>query len=958
MTTSSKPVLAKNRDGKSVRYQTEVILGEGAGGTVFRALRLPDNEDAGADEARRVAIKLSRTIKWKGYLAEEARILSELQSRADELVSSTKSGLYRPVRIRSGDQPLDVEDAYGSALIELEYLDGETLRDWMDKRWQVRDDLQPNGIADVVLRTARELAEGIAQLQGGEIIHRDLKPENIMRTSRGLRLFDFNVSREDGESEKTQYVGTSGYIAPEVMAGGNYDSRADLYSLGVILWEVASRRRFEQPTHTLLKEGKVHLRWPLSAFEGWPEEDRRVLDELLPMLIVDASFRYSSAGELLRKVQELEHARNQILEKTDPLNKHDMISLLSELRPSGLVSVVTDTSGKVPDQVLQDFLRERMQVDDPLEDWLAGELVAAATSDRKDPCLFVLAGNAGDGKSHLMFRLLRKRLADKPEALASITAIADATQSLSPDASQEDRLRDFFSPFSDDPPAAASVKLHVIAMNTGMIIRFFEGDRQKTRFSRLYRALQVQLGLRRAGVDDTAPEWPLQVINLDLRNLLPSPTESESGNSFIERMLDRLDPDSEQSVPGPKWSECQRCTAFRLCPVAFNLQALRQKTPRTALLWGLRRVALDTDVHLSPRNMWGFLYRLVTGGVERYDVDGREPADGPCDVVRRRVDAEDGAWLLAGHFTELLFQNAAAGTPWGGLARHDPAFSSAPQIDHLHTRLSVKTELDNEPEVIEALGGEGRRLAGLALDALSAKLPQGKSFKGCRRDAAVRRQVFFDPKLFDAWVEHDGPGDFSDILNAYAAYSHNASTPSVLGPKDQAALKRLREVVQDVFLHGSGRTVDGNTYLRVSQPNVRAQSELLVRANRSALDGHFSIRSIVAPDVHIVAHAQRSHLLALLGYSPDQVTLNITGVRLTVDLALFEFLSRVKHGQKPSVRDMSQFQALLFIGERIGNELARAQEANDVFIWQGEENMLHRLSTDDFGQPHLERVSQ
>lgn len=956
MTTSSKPVVARTPDGKSIRYQTEAELGEGAGGKVFRALRLPDDEDAGADEARRVAIKLSHKPVWKGHLADEARILCELQSRSDELVKTTNSGLYRPVRIRSGAKPYEVKDTFDYALIELEYLDGETLRDWMDKRWRTRDDLESNIVADVVLQTARELAEGIAQLQGSEIIHRDLKPENIMRTSRGLRLFDFNVAKEDSEATKTRHVGTAGYIAPEVEAGRIYDARVDLYSVGVILWEIASRRRFEQPTHTLLKEGKLHLRWPLSSFEPWPAEDRKVLDELLPMLIVDASFRYSSAGELLRKVRELEHERNKVREKADPLNKHDMISLLSELRPSGLVSVVTDTSGKVPDQALQDFLRDRMQVEDPLEEWLAEELATVATSDRRLPSLFVLAGNAGDGKSHLMYRLLRKRLVAKPEALDNIKSIADATQSLSPTSSQEDRLRDFFAPFSDTPPVDASAAVHVIAMNTGMIIRFFEGEAQREQFAALYRELQIQLGLRRPGPEEAAPPWPVQVVNLDLRNLLPASGEGQPGASFVERMLDRLDPGADQSIPGSKWSECKRCSAFRLCPVAFNLQALRQDTPRRALLWGLRRVALDTDVHLSPRNMWGFLYRLVTGGVERYDVDGRESGDGPCDVVRGRVDAEDGAWLLSGHFTELLFQNVGAGTPWGGLARHDPAFSSAPEIDHLHTRLSVKTELDNEPGLIEALGGEGRRLAGLALDALSAKLPQGASFKGCRRDAAVRRQVFFDPELFDAWVKHDGPGDFSGILGAYAKYSRSANAPK-LSADDQAALKRLREVVQEVFLHGSGRTVDGNTYLRVSQPNVRAQSELLVRANRSALDGHFSIRSIVVPDVHIVAHAKRSHLLVLLGYAPDQVTLNITGVRLTVDLALFEFLSRVKNGQKPSVRDMSQFQALLFIGERIGNDLARSQEASDVFVWQGEEGTLHRLSTDDFGQPHIERIS-
>ena len=962
--SGSKPIVARDRKGREIQYQTRGgPIGTGAGSMVYQATRLSGEEQAesrlvAADESRLVAIKVVHAPKWKGHLAEEARILDELQGQADDIVARSRGTVYRPIRIHSGPTPLKVVDNYDSELIELEYLDGQTLQQWFDSTWSRGPAPEPAAIVDEVLLIARQLAEALLQIQcgpDGALIHRDIKPENIMRTSRGLRLFDFNVAREDRVTTKTQYVGTIGYMAPEVQESDHYDSRADLYSVGLILWEVAHRRRFDQQLHTRKVEGKLHLSWPTPALTSWPEADRGALDALLPVLLCDASARIPSAESLLELVDRLRQARRVAQPARDPLAELDMIELLSELRPSGLVAVVTDTSGKVPGQALQNFLRDRMQVADPLEEWLHRELVEAATRDAARPTLFVLAGNAGDGKSHLLFRLLRKRLADRADVRERIRAIADATHALTPDMSQMDRLAEFFAPFADESPTA-DPRVHIIAMNTGMVIRFFE-DGKGARFRGLYRELQRQLGLRRSEGAEKSTPWHVEVINLDLRNLLaPGPNGAPS---FVERMLDRLDPENLDGIVGPKWAACHSCSAFALCPVAFNLQALRQPHPRQALLKVLRRVSLDVDVHLSPRNMWGFFYRLITGGTERYVDLRRKQGGGPCDVVRAQVDAGEagGEWLLAGQFTELLFQQPQAGSPWTGLQRHDPAFSSAPKIDKLHTRLSIKTELDHAPEIVEKqLGGANQALAGLQLDLLTSRLPTTPAFKGRRRDAAVRRQVLFHAETFQAWADNDGGGDFVKLLAAYDEYGRNYPAIGKLAPATREHLMQLRKLVQDVFMHGNGREVEGVQYLRVSQPNVRSRSELLVRADYSTLNDAFNVQRIVAADVHILAHAGRTQLLDLLGYRPTQVTLDILGIRLTIDLALYEFLRRVNDGQKPSIRALSQFQALLLIGERVGNALASNQRTKELYVWDGSKSQLHQLALDDFGHPHLHAV--
>jgi len=212
--------------------------------------------------------------------------------------------------------------------------------------------------------------------------------------------------------------------------------------------------------------------------------------------------------------------------------------------------------------------------------------------------------------------------------------------------------------------------------------------------------------------------------------------------------------------------------------------------------------------------------------------------------------------------------------------------------------------------------------------------------------------LFHQPTL-DAWVAHDGSQEFRPLLAAYDAYSRD---PAKLTAAQQEELKRLRELVQLVFLHGHGRELDRQTYLQVTQPNARAKSVLLVKVDTPSLGPIFGVQRIVTRDAHVRAHRGRLGLLERLGYRPNQVTLTIEGVRLTVDLALYEFLRRVSEGQRPSKRAMAQFQALTFVGERVGNRLARAGHATELFIWDETKGRLHRLAADDFGHPRLQSV--
>ena len=131
--------------------------------------------------------------------------------------------------------------------IQMEYCEGQTLRDL------IRDDFHSN--TEECWRLFRQVLQGLVYIHSHGVIHRDLKPENIFISfdeSNTVRIGDFGLARPGGISSKgrskgstdpqlTTSIGTSFYVAPEVKSsgGGRYNEKADMYSLGIILFEMS-----------------------------------------------------------------------------------------------------------------------------------------------------------------------------------------------------------------------------------------------------------------------------------------------------------------------------------------------------------------------------------------------------------------------------------------------------------------------------------------------------------------------------------------------------------------------------------------------------------------------------------------------------------------------------------------------------------------------------------------------
>jgi serine/threonine protein kinase len=204
------------------RYHIESVLGQGGMGVVYLAHHKVID--------RRVAIKILR--------AKLARDKRSTERFLQEAKAASSIGNPHIIDISDFGELPD-----GSTYFVMEWLDGKPLAMVLEER----SALPVMRVIDIARQTADALAA--AHQQG--IVHRDLKPENIFLVGHGskedfVKILDFGVAKvSSGASQLTHagsIVGTPLYMAPEQAMGESVDSRADIYALGVILYEMASGR--------------------------------------------------------------------------------------------------------------------------------------------------------------------------------------------------------------------------------------------------------------------------------------------------------------------------------------------------------------------------------------------------------------------------------------------------------------------------------------------------------------------------------------------------------------------------------------------------------------------------------------------------------------------------------------------------------------------------------------------
>ena len=227
------PAEAAERIGSLVdgRYKITQVVASGSMGTVFRAERVP--------VGKLVAIKFlhasyANDSEFQARFDRETRVMSKLNH--PNCVSVLDFGVWE-----------------GEPYLVMDFVDGVTLRSMVDK-----GPLPPNH----ALQVARQMLSGLAHAHSQEVFHRDVKPANVMISEeighgQRVRILDFGLARLQGNvgrdaTQTNMVVGTPNYMAPEqTVPGANVDGRADLYAVGVVLYEMLTGQRPFQAEDTL-----------------------------------------------------------------------------------------------------------------------------------------------------------------------------------------------------------------------------------------------------------------------------------------------------------------------------------------------------------------------------------------------------------------------------------------------------------------------------------------------------------------------------------------------------------------------------------------------------------------------------------------------------------------------------------------------------------------------------------
>ncbi len=146
---------------------------------------------------------------------------------------------------------------------------------------------------------ANDIAAALSEIHHAGLIHRDIKPANLYRTAEGRwQLGDFSIARRSQAGLLETMAGTAAYLAPEVARGGAYDSRADLYSLGIVLYQLLNQGQLplnsENATYPQ-RERAIRRRWDGVRLPPPPSGDRRAKRAVLKLCQSDPRRRFGSA---------------------------------------------------------------------------------------------------------------------------------------------------------------------------------------------------------------------------------------------------------------------------------------------------------------------------------------------------------------------------------------------------------------------------------------------------------------------------------------------------------------------------------------------------------------------------------------------------------------------------------------------------------------------------------------
>jgi len=275
--------------GKTIsHYKILEKLGEGGMGVVYKARDTQLERD--------VALKflpahVSTTKENAARFLQEARAAAALN--------------HANICTIYGVEELEAAGGGKQMFISMEFIDGETLR----------EKVPLGGIHDVVA-IAAQVAEALQEAHSKGIVHRDIKADNIMVNSKGqAKVMDFGLAKLKGSLKLTKTsstVGTLGYMSPEQIGGGEVDTRSDIFSFGVLVFEMLTGKLPFRGEHEAAMVYSIMNEAPESITKFLPDAPAELVLLISKALEKDPAERYQAMPEMLVDLRRLKKSTTRL----------------------------------------------------------------------------------------------------------------------------------------------------------------------------------------------------------------------------------------------------------------------------------------------------------------------------------------------------------------------------------------------------------------------------------------------------------------------------------------------------------------------------------------------------------------------------------------------------------------------------------------------------------------------
>jgi DNA phosphorothioation-dependent restriction protein DptF len=537
-----------------------------------------------------------------------------------------------------------------------------------------------------------------------------------------------------------------------------------------------------------------------------------------------------------------------------------------------------------------DEIKSYLHLKRDIEEQLTLFLESVKSSNTKK--LFLVCGNVGDGKSHLLASIRMNR----PDLLEFVTMHNDATESSEPNKSYIDELNIVLEPFSDKNIRDGSEKV-VLAINLGTLNNFLSAD-SHGQFSKLTEYVKAKKILEIGDITPAIYEEasPFQFVNFCDHNLFYLTAEGPV-SGIIETAIKKI-----VSIEGPFYTAYKKQKAIlenEKCPICYNYEILRQPGVRRKVAELIIECIIKGEVIVSIRALYNFIYELII------PID-LEPLN--SEMLIKRIKKYSDKDFLQNILPNYLFGHPELSELFAHIQQHDPSYRRGEVIDEAIVELVVS---DNPFSVLDKF---------ISIDEVGNELKEvllTSSPDATYIDTFIR-SAFFWPKDDSGLVANPIYKEFMVLM--FDWYSGNAKN-----------LKPLYRCVQKAVVSWRGQAGAG---------------KINVDVGRQQLDYRISEAIEVKPEPLSMPKSTLERITEFNTTIPVRFRVDGELIHLAINYNIFALVTSIDNGYRPTSLDHSNF---VVFDEFVKSVVAAGTGQKQMFITESANKKQFVLEIDEFG---------